>query len=385
MRETPASRPPSVGSSPADESLVRRLDAYLANRDGEPVPSSLQHTTLADVRAAHTGSLFGSPRLMAFAGAMATVVLLLGCFAIARRGTDPAATNLGVGASSSSTSAAQGAHNTTSCCEPARGAETTIVADPSGSSLSASDPSGSSSTTGDSATTNLPTTTAAGTPSTQFSTTIPFTTRPTVSTTTVTPTTSTPATSTTTPSGDLFFEDFTAYTPGTFPNANGWANASGSASVITNASPPRFLRNDTPRNSEGRASAGSAAWANYAVSATIKMDANARVAGLAARFQDAGNYLFCKMSFDYGGTNSNKLWLGVNENSSPTLSTPAKNVSWSAGQLYVMTLTVVGNNATCAVDGVATLSGSSSRFPSGKIATVGDGVVGFTNVRVQAR
>jgi len=389
MREpsAPANPPanPPDSSSFSDDPLVSRLDAYLSELDAAAVPPSLLHTTLADVRTAHGRSLMGSPRGMAFAGVAASLVLLLGVFAFRRGGPDPSSTNLGVGASSSSTTAGEVVSPTSACCNTSPGTDTPGTTGDTQSPTTA-DPSGtSSSTTIFGSSQSTPSTTVAG--NTNSSTTTPGspTTKATTTIPTTTPTTITPTTPSTVPSGDLFFDDFSSYTPGTFPNANGWSKASGTASVITTQSTQRFLRNDTPSNAEGRASAGASNWASYAVSATIKMEPNVRVAGLAARFQDAGNYLYCKMSFNYGGAGSNKLWLGVNDNAIPSLITPAMDVSWSAGQLYVMTLTVVGNNATCTVDGVGTLSGSSSRFPTGKIATVADGAAGFTNVRVQAR
>ncbi len=337
---------PGAGPDP----LTERLDAYLTDLEREPVPPRLAHTTLADLQATRRAPAWGGPQWVLAGAAVVAALLLL--FSATRRGGDELVDTTHAPPTSAPTTGGSTSPTTTATGPAATDGPTSTAGEPGTTTSTAPAPPGSTSLPpGPSVTT----TTAKAGPAT-------------TSTTKVAPTTTTPAPTTTTPTtvaGEVFFDDFSG-------GAGRWTTDSGSWSVMNTADGPFYGATGT---GESRASAG-AAWGDVTVRARFKMDPAVIRAGLGLRYQDADNYLFCKVDLP-----NHQLLVGRFQNGSATVLASVGH-AFTASTFYDMTFRASGSSLSCSVAGATAANASDGTFGAGRIALLSDGHAGFTDVRV---
>ncbi|MGH2500964.1 MAG: LamG-like jellyroll fold domain-containing protein, partial [Ktedonobacterales bacterium] len=212
---------------------------------------------------------------------------------------------------------------------------------------------------GRSAPTPTPTTSSTTTPTTTTTTTP--TTTPTMTTTT-TPTNTPRPTPTTTPAPGttLFSDDFQSDTLGAAPR--GWTSASGNWTVqqdgtTSSGLPNLALAQGNPSTAnEYTISAGSAAWTDYTVQASVKPGANdlTQTSDLMARFTDPNNhYSFLLKNGDqwYLGLRSGGAWTTFAQGSFPY-----------ASQFSTLALTVHGATISGAINGQVVATATDATF-----------------------
>jgi hypothetical protein len=369
----------SESGDPPNDPMAERLRAYFDDVVPSDAPLSVQRASIADVRAAHAGGparWFGSnggqtPLGLVAIGVAAAVILTIIGGAILRDGTDSAQLDTTghteVPVSTTRAPSSQDPAATTTSIAGAVAPGSTDVTAPAG------DPSTTTSTAGSSTGLpgNLPPTTAAGPNPTVPSNPggVTTTTGPTIPPTTTTSTTAPPS------CPILLCEDFADDVGGVTPV--GWTVASGSwfFSVV---GPKHYGKSNLSQGTESRLAAGSAAWTNYETTATWRYSAGAKIGGIGARFQDANNYLFCKLD-----PTVNRIYVGRFSGGS-VAGTQQANVSIAPNTDYTLRMRVQGAQITCSLDGGPSVTMIDGTYLSGRVAIISDGPVAMTDIRVTA-
>ncbi len=177
---------------------------------------------------------------------------------------------------------------------------------------------------------------------------------------------------TATPSGSVLFTD--NFESGSFAN---WTATQGTWSVVTDGT--KALA-QTSTSDEGRISAGSSAWTNYSVKASIKVDNyNSNRVQLCGRYSDGNNYYAASL---YKGTTL-EIRKKVNGSSSTITS---KTLAIATGAYHTIELEMIGSNIKVYVDGTLQLSTTESTLKSGAIGLVPiKAVAKFDNIVVTAK
>lgn len=185
--------------------------------------------------------------------------------------------------------------------------------------------------------------------------------------------TSTPSpTPSPTPSGALFSDNFEQDAVGAPPQ--GWTLESGNWDVQVDGS--HVLRQQTSPEASSYISAGSNAWTDYTLTASVKPASGHlnNTYNLMGRYTDANNHYSLILK------NGNEWWLGVKKNGN--WSTIANgNLSFTS-QFYTFSLTFAGSKVTGAINGVTLGSGTDTSFASGRIAYQTDSNGELDNVLV---
>jgi hypothetical protein len=168
-----------------------------------------------------------------------------------------------------------------------------------------------------------------------------------------------------------FADDAGAVTPA------GWTVASGGwfFSVVNGK---HYGKSSLGQGTESRLAAGSSAWTNYETTVTWRFSAGAKIGGIGARFQDANNYLFCKLD-----PTVNRLYVGRFSGGS-VAGTQQANVSIAPNTDYTLRMRVQGAQITCTLDGGASVVMTDATYGSGRVAIISDGPVAMTDIRVTA-
>lgn len=359
---TSASAPRADAASSGDP-LPGRLDAYFTDLDSHDMPESLRRATAADVRlrpagwrawwpALGSGTRSGPARgLVALGAAAAVVVAVIALVAV--RPSDDA---LQVGGPVAGTTAPTTAIPTP---RPGTAAPGTTVPVPETAIDPAGDPT---TTTVDAVPTVVPTVTPGPT--------VPSTMAPPFVTTTAPPPTS--------PNGcgaALFCDDFSQDPTGTRV-PTGWQVDSG-AWYVAGTTLPHFAKSDAAADVESRLSTGSATWTDYEVAAVTRYQGTPTWVGVAARYQDASNYAFCKIDIP-----GNRLVVGTLVGGVATARTTPYPATANTDR--TLRLSVSGGSATCRVEGGPTVALDGVPWASGRIALLSQGPAGLTGVVVTA-
>ncbi|MEU8077032.1 family 16 glycoside hydrolase [Catellatospora citrea] len=143
-------------------------------------------------------------------------------------------------------------------------------------------------------------------------------------------------------------------------NSSGWTTSGGTWSVAADGTP--VLR-QAGTSSDARARAGSTAWANYTVTARVKLTAvngTNRFAALLARAQSNTSYYYLALR-----TNNTVELKKLVGGSSTTLASAAVTVT--TGAWHTLSLKASGSSLQGAVDGGVTVSATDSQFATGQI------------------
>ncbi len=142
-------------------------------------------------------------------------------------------------------------------------------------------------------------------------------------------------------------------------NANGWVIAGGAWSVVNDGS---NVYAQSAASGRARASAGSSAWTDYAVTARIKPVSlsGSNYVALGARYQSSANFYFLDLRADRVEIRS---FVG---NQSTVLSSTSYAVS--PGTWYTVTFEVNGSTLKGYINGTQLLTATDSTFSSGAVA-----------------
>jgi len=144
-------------------------------------------------------------------------------------------------------------------------------------------------------------------------------------------------------------------------NADGWTIAGGTWSVVMDGS---YVYSQSAASARARASAGSSAWTDYAVTARIKpvnlQAGSSYYVALGARYQSSANFYFLDMRTDRIAIRR------FVDNSSTVLS--YTNYTVMPGTWYTVTLEVNGSTLKGYINGAQVLTCTDSTFSSGAIA-----------------
>jgi pectate lyase len=156
----------------------------------------------------------------------------------------------------------------------------------------------------------------------------------------------------------LFSDDFSSDPIGTNP-PYGWMIADGRWDGVV-ADGRHVLRH--ARGAYGHLVAGSAAWTDYSVGATLRPDRlTTGFAGVAARYQDRGDYYACGIYY----ASAARLW--VVRGGRVTL-LDARRATIDTSQFHEVRLVVSGTRLSCEIDGTYVLSAVDPSFRTGRIA-----------------
>jgi pectate lyase len=170
----------------------------------------------------------------------------------------------------------------------------------------------------------------------------------------------------------LFSDDFES------GNANNWVPTTGTWSVVLDSGSYVYYQSTT---SEGRTSAGSSSWTNYAVEAKVKIDNfnGANRAYVCGRYRDGNNYYCASLYNSSGGTLEIRRKVG---GSSTTLVSKT-NVGFAAGTWYTVKLVRNGSNISIYLNGTQVLTATDSSLTSGAVGLIGYKVIAkYDNVVV---
>ncbi|MEW9700481.1 right-handed parallel beta-helix repeat-containing protein [Paenibacillus sp. SI8] len=147
-------------------------------------------------------------------------------------------------------------------------------------------------------------------------------------------------------------------------NANGWVTQNGSWAVVQDGSSYVYQQSST---SEGRASAGSTAWTDYAVEASVNVTNwnGSNRAYVAGRYTDGNNFYAASLYNSSGG----KLEIRKKvSGSTTTLAT--KDFTLAAGTWYTVKLEMAGSTIRMYVNGTLQLTATDTSLTSGAIGLV---------------
>lgn len=174
----------------------------------------------------------------------------------------------------------------------------------------------------------------------------------------------------TTPDGQLFADDFSQTPTGSRPL--GWAIDSGTWAVERTGN-AKGLVGSTQKGQEGRISNGAAEWTDVEVSVAIRRGTQNTVAGVAARYQSASSYYYCKID---GGL----LAVGrVLDNQGAILA--EANLTTTRNQTVKVHFTVKGSSLQCRANN-ASVTATDPAMTSGRMALLQDGPATFFDVVV---
>ncbi|GAA1395822.1 family 16 glycoside hydrolase [Catellatospora coxensis] len=140
----------------------------------------------------------------------------------------------------------------------------------------------------------------------------------------------------------------------------GWTTSGGTWSVVADGTP--VLR-QAGTSSDARARSGSAAWANYTVTARVKLTAvngANRFAAVLARAQSNTSYYYLALR-----TNNTVELKKLAGGSSTTLA--SAGVTVATGSWYTLSLTVSGTSLRGSVNGGAAVSATDAQFATGQV------------------
>jgi len=373
-------------NTPTDDALIGRLDLYFREMEANPVPTRLQHATLSDLQASHTGigpwlrTWWTTPGHggFALAGAAVAMVLVIGIIGVNRGGGDDLSDiTSGPSATTAPSPDATKATGPASTAGPGAtdGSTTVPGATPTGTDP---DPSTTLPDPGQQPG-NVSTIPGVSTSSVPGQATTPTTMPGWPSTTGKPPATTTPTTAptTTVPGSVILYQTDFSSTP-LFGFPSDWSSVSGTWQTVSGPSTSHSLKNSAPSGTEALAALNiGGAWTNYTVDFTETVaDKTTALGGIAFRYQDASNFYFCKMG-------QQKLYLGIMSGGSFTVLDQA-TFTFNAGTAKNLHVSAVGSSLSCRAEGGPTLSATNGAFASGRIAAVADGAAAITNILVRS-
>ena len=174
------------------------------------------------------------------------------------------------------------------------------------------------------------------------------------------------------PSGTLFSDNFEQDAVGAPPA--GWTLESGNWDVELDGT--HVLQQTTSPQASSYISAGSNAWKDYTLTASVKPDP----ANLNATYNLMGRYVDASNHYSLILKNHSEWWLGVKHNGN--WSTIADGTFAYTGQFYTLSLTFAGSKITGAINGVTLGSGTDTSIAAGRIAFNTNGAGELDNVLV---
>ncbi|HEX3045044.1 MAG TPA: glycosyl hydrolase family 28 protein, partial [Bacillota bacterium] len=167
------------------------------------------------------------------------------------------------------------------------------------------------------------------------------------------------------PSGTTLFSD--NFESG---NANNWTATTGTWSVVQDSGSYVYYQSSA---NEGRTSAGSSSWTNYAVEAKVKVDNfnGANRAYVCGRYRDGNNFYCASLYNSSGGT----LEIRKKVAGSTTNLVTKTNVGLVAGTWYTVKLVLKGSNISVYLNGTQVLTATDSSLTSGAVGLIAYKVV----------
>ncbi|NQX65122.1 pectate lyase [Paenibacillus alba] len=147
-------------------------------------------------------------------------------------------------------------------------------------------------------------------------------------------------------------------------NANGWTTQNGTWSVVQDGG--SYVYRQSSAN-EGRASAGNAAWTDYAVEANVKIDNwnGANRAYVAGRYQDGNNFYAASLYNSNGGKLEIRKKVSGSTTTLATLDYPLSTGVW-----YTIKLDISGSTIRMYVNGTLQLTAADTSLSSGAVGLI---------------